>query len=142
MPVEGAGVLSMSITINSGDDLDQSAHHPLLVITRDKPTGDVLERAMRPWIEDPPWANKHIRITGFRLGGEYRGWLEAKPIVEAIKSPLALSANPGMRRSFLGPETLFHCNGVDAVRIMDCASFERCSKRVVGSFRLPAEASR
>lgn len=109
--------MNVSVQIDSGEN---KPHHgrPLLVVTGERPDPDVLEAMMRPYLDDPPWSNKQIRILGYALGGTYRGWLMPCPAAETIRSDFSL-----------GYGRLFHRDGVDAVRVADLQTAEFCGKR-------------
>jgi hypothetical protein len=118
--------MSLSVRIDSGED---KPHHgrPLLVITGERPDPDVLKAMFRPYLDDPPWKNKQIRIVGYALGGTYRGWLVPCPTAETIRSDFSLEYG-----------RLFHRDGVDAVRIADLQTAEFCWKR----WTVPSKAPR
>ena len=77
---------------------------------------------MAPWIADPPWANKSVRLIGYALGGNYRGWLVPRCGADAMIG--FQSAQP---QGFY-PATLFHSDGVDAVRASELQSAARCTR--------------
>jgi hypothetical protein len=110
----------MTVTVDTGKDY--ANHEPLLVISAERPTPDVLERIMSPWLADPPWS-KETRIIGYAFGGDFRGWLIPRAGAEAI------SAGPWVRpgRPHHVSDTLFHCDGGDAVRVCELQSAERCN---------------
>jgi len=122
---------TMSVTIDSGTRC--RSHHSLLVINAKRPTQDVLDEVMSPWLADPPWANKEIRLTGYTLGGIYRGWLIPCDGADVIVGPQA-EPPPSWY-----PPTLFHNDGVDAVRVSELRSAERCSSRWYASFKEPRQ---
>ena len=109
--------MSMLVRIDSGED---KPHHdrPLLVITGERPDPDVLAAMLQPYLDNPPWANKAVRIVGYTLGGTYRGWLVPCPGAQTIRSDFSLEYG-----------RLFHRDGVDAVRISDLQTAEFCWKR-------------
>lgn len=106
-----------SVTVDSGENNPPHHGRPLLAILGERPEPDVLEALMRPYLDDPPWANKRVRLAGYALGGNYRGWLTPKPNVEVLRGELL----PEHDRAL-------HCDGVDAVRICDLQTAELCWK--------------
>jgi hypothetical protein len=68
-------IQNLGVRIDSGEDNPPSHGRPLLTIVGERPDPNVLEAMMRPYLDDPPWRNKQMRIVGYTLGGTYRGWL-------------------------------------------------------------------
>ena len=120
--------MSMSVRIDSGENSPARHGRPLLLVTGERPDPDMLEAMMRPYLDDPPWARKDCRITGYALGGSYRGWLVPCPDAETIRSDFSLEHG-----------RQFHRDGVDAVRIADLQTAEFCWKRWTVASKAPRQ---
>lgn len=120
--------MSMTGRIDSGENNPPQHGRPLLVITGERPDPEVLAAMLQPYLDDPPWVRKDLRIAGYTLGGTYRGWLVPCPGAETIRSDFSLDYG-----------RLFHRDGVDAVRIADLQSAELCWKRWTASSKQPRQ---
>ncbi len=98
-------------------------HFAVLVVTKDKPTKDVLAGALAPW---RPQAGDNARWDWHALGGRYRGMLNATYTTKfLVGEPEYPDDEPGLQ--------LWHDprGGVDALRRRDWHSFAIYVPRVV-----------
>ncbi len=98
-------------------------HFAILAVTKDKPTKDVLARALAPW---GPQAGNNARWDWHALGGRYRGMLNAMCTTNFLMGdPAYPDDEPGLQ-PWHDPR-----GGVDALRKRDWHSFAIYVPRVV-----------